>query len=118
VAGTVTLDGDPIEGASLTFTPTAETKAQGGVAATGPDGKYAVMAPQGGKGLAPGKYKVTISRRLRKDGSLPPSDLPPIESDATESLPAKYSSPSQTTLTVTVDGDKPYDFELKSGKKK
>jgi hypothetical protein len=117
VAGTVTLDDNPLAGAAVTFRPTGATKGNGGTALTGPDGKYALTGPQGQKGIAPGTYKVTVSRRLRKDGTPPPPDVPPMESDAIESLPPRYSDPERTELTATVDGNKPHDFTLKGGKK-
>jgi hypothetical protein len=118
VAGTVTLDSQPLAGATLFFNPSGSTKGHGGSAISGPDGKYAVLSPQGTKGLPTGTYKVTVTLRLRPDGTPPPPDVPPIESDAVETLPARYSSPEQTVLTVTVDSGKPYDFPLQSGKKR
>jgi len=117
VTGTVRLDGTLVEHAALTFSPDETTKTQGGVGVTGADGKYTVTGPQGGSGLAPGTYKVVISRMLRKHGTPPPPDVPPIESDARETLPAVYSSPEKSTLTATVEPGKPIDFDLKSGKK-
>lgn len=57
---------------------------------------------------------MTVSLLLRKDGTPPPPDLPPIESDATERLPAMYSSREASTLKATVSKDtKSYDFDLR-----
>ena len=117
VSGTVTLNDQALPGAALSFTPTGETHGQNAIAATGPDGKYSVMGPQGQKGLHPGTYKVTVSRLLRKDGTPPRPDLPPIESDGVESLPPHYSDPEKTTLTITVEGKKDYNLSLKLEKK-
>lgn len=118
VSGTVTLDGDPLAGAAVVFRPTGGTPGNGGTGVTGPDGKYTLVGPQGQKGLPNGSYKVTVSRPLRKDGTPPPPGLPPIESDAVETVPAKYSDPAKTELAVTVDAAKPYDLALVGGKKK
>lgn len=118
VSGTVRLDGQPLAQASLRFVPDGDARTHWGTALTGADGKYRVMGPQGQDGLAPGPYKVTVSRLLRKDGTPPPANVPPIESDATESLPAIYSHPDRTTLKVTVEPGKSVDLDLTSAKKK
>lgn len=117
VSGVVRLDTKPIEHAVLTFTPEGDTKSVGGTGVTGADGKYEVTGPQGQKGLAPGTYKVVISRRLRKDGTPPPPDVGEMDSDAKETLAEIYSSSEKTTLRVTIEPGKPQDFDLKSGKK-
>src|SRR5215207_9826917 len=63
-SGTVTLDSQPLADAVVAFVPEGDTKGQGGTAVTGADGRYQVRSPQGGKGLAPGGYRVTVSKRL------------------------------------------------------
>jgi hypothetical protein len=119
VTGTVTLDGDPIGNALVSFLPEANTKTLPSFAATAPDGKYVLRAPQGQKGIEAGTYRVTVSRLLRKDGTPPPPDVPPIESDAFETLPPMYSDPALTVLRVTIDpgGSTTADLPLKSKKK-
>jgi hypothetical protein len=117
VSGTVTLDGRPLGGATVTYRPTGDTPGNGGTAVAGPDGRYAVSGPQGQRGLPPGAYRVSVSLRLRKDGTAPPPDVPPIESDASETLPAWYSDPERTELSVAVDAERPYDLPLKGVKR-
>jgi len=115
ITGTVTLDDKPLEGAMVTFHPEGETGGLGGSGRTGPDGKYTLTPARGKDGLPPGGYVVVVNRPLRKDGSLPPPDLPPIESDARESLPAVYSSRTASTLKKTVSKETTtYDIALKS----
>src|SRR5262245_57887068 len=62
VAGTVTLDGKPLEGATLSFVPVpGSTVSTSGTDITGPDGNFQ-MTFKGRAGLAPGKYTVMVSK--------------------------------------------------------
>src|SRR5262245_53940087 len=62
VAGSVTLDGKPLEGANLSFMPVpGNVISTPGSDVTGPDGTF-TMTFNGRSGLAPGKYKVLISK--------------------------------------------------------
>jgi hypothetical protein len=83
-------------------------------------GRYEITTPQGKKGLLPGKYKVAASRRLNPDGSPADPNTPPIESQAVERLPKKYSDQEKTELSVNIaPGDKrSFDFALTSEKEK
>jgi hypothetical protein len=118
VAGTVTLDGKPLADASVSFHPRDQTPGLGGQGRTGTDGKYAITPARHADGLDPGDYTVVISRPLRRDGSPPPPNVPPIESDARETLPPIYSSRSDSTLKATVSPDtNSYDFALQSAPK-
>jgi len=115
VAGTVTLDGNPVAEAKVTFVPQVETKGNGGWALTDSTGKYSLKTPQGAAGVPDGQYKVTVSLRRNPDGTLPKADEPPIESKARETLPPIYSSESKTTLQAAVSaGSKQFDFALKA----
>jgi hypothetical protein len=101
------------------FYPAQGTPGLGGGGSTGPDGKYTVTPARGSGGLPPGAYVVVVSRPLRRDGTPPPPDVPPIESDARESLPAIYSSRQDTQLKATVaKGTPTYDFALRTSGKK
>jgi len=64
VSGTVTLNGKPLEGASVAFQPDASL--QDGLPAgdvTGPDGNYRANT-KGRSGVMPGKYKVVVTKTL------------------------------------------------------
>jgi len=118
VTGTVTQDGTGLSNALVTFIPVGDTPGFGGSGATGPDGKYTLTPSRGGKGIAPGEYKVTISRVLQRDGSPPDPKKPPIESNARETLPASYSDRKATTLQATVSKEAlVHDFPLKGATK-
>lgn len=117
VDGTVKVDGQPLEGAVVTF---LQTDQQGttGLGETDAEGKYtlsAMLMP----GIAPGRYKVGISYQMAPSGrtvglsarsSLAPN---PDAYAAKELLPPKYSDLGQTTLDATVPPDGgTIDFDL------
>jgi hypothetical protein len=119
VAGTVTVDGRPGEGAAVAFIPKDGTPGNGGIGLADASGKYEITTPQGKKGLPPGQYRVTVSYRRNPDGSPPDPNVPPIEARATEWLPPKYSDRDKTELSATVAAEaKPHDLAVLTGKKK
>jgi len=60
VKGTVTQNGEPLAGATITFVPDASNAdSTPGVDATGPEGNYMAKF-KSRTGLAPGKYRVTV----------------------------------------------------------
>jgi hypothetical protein len=62
VTGTVTLNGKPFEGATVSWIPDPSNKnALPGEDVTGPSGNYKAIS-MGRSGLVPGKYKVVISK--------------------------------------------------------
>lgn len=117
VNGVVTMDDKPLDGAQVTFY--AEAGGLGGQARTGSDGKFVVVAGDGkSKGLAPGKYKVTVSKMAgMEDGKEPIRAV--TDADIKNDLPAIYSNPTQTRLSFSVTGDgKPIEIKLESKPKK
>jgi hypothetical protein len=118
VTGTVTMDGQPLEGAAVMFMPAGNT-GYGAVGGTDAQGKYKPNTATGQivhDGVSPGEYKVVISRLVGPDGKpikLDPN-VPPANLGGRESLPPKYSSPVQTTLKASVaEGKGTFDFDLK-----
>lgn len=68
VSGTVTHNGKPLEGATLTFTPDPSNAQQTpGGDTTGPTGNYKAMY-RGRSGLAAGKYRVLVSKTILSAG--------------------------------------------------
>jgi hypothetical protein len=100
-SGTLLLDDMPLANASVYYSPVGETPGNGGGGLSDASGKYTVQGARG-SGLPPGDYRVVVSRLLRPDGSLPDPNVPPIESDAAETLPTVYTSPESTPLEVKV----------------
>jgi|SRR5581483_2427767 len=104
VAGTVSIDQKPLQGAMVVFIPVDDTSGVGGSGRTQADGSYQLKYLRGGAGVFPGKYKVVVSKRVMPDGSPLPDDdeTPPHESPARESLPPHFSGREQTRLTAVV----------------
>lgn len=121
VAGTVTLDGQPLADADVTFFYQGSS-APGYRISTGktdPAGKYELKA--GAKpGAVPGDFKVTVSRIVSKDGATvnldEGMDMTQLEMQglAKQSLPEKYSDYEKTELSAKVEKGKSdgYDFPL------
>ncbi len=104
VSGAVTLDGRPLARGSIQFQPAS----QNGVAAGAEikDGKYAIPRDQG---PIPGEYKVIISSAsaTAPTPTGPPGQSPPPPPDL---IPARYNA--ESTLTATVEADKPNTFDF------
>jgi len=114
VTGKVEYKGKALTAATVRFIPMGQTTGFGGEGRTDAEGKYTITYARGGSGLPPGQYKVVVSKRLNPDGSEPPADEEPIESQARETLPAQYSSEDSTQITKTVPPDGgTIDIELK-----
>jgi hypothetical protein len=121
VSGTVTVDGQPLANATVTFIPKDGTPGFGGTGKTDGSGQYTLTGSRdNAAGIPPGEYRVAVSKRLMPAGSEVPADdnTPPMMSPARESLPVGYSNPATTQLTATVKPrGGPIDFALKAGKR-
>ena len=104
VTGSVTMGGQPQEGARVTFIPMdskSDVPPQGG--ATQADGKFTFKMP-------PGKYKVTVAKWVDKSGNVPGESEDPtqdftqlLESGMlTQVVPAQYASPETTPLSAEI----------------
>lgn len=116
VAGVVTLNDVPLDDARVLFMAQGDTLGHGGLGITDSAGKYEVIAgkTKNRKGLQAGTYRVVITRKRSPDGSPPPPNVPDIESDIQETVPAPYHNTRESTLIVTVDSSgKAFDFSLK-----
>lgn len=119
VEGTVTLDGDPVEGATVDFIP---AQAGSGAAATGmtdASGRYSltVLDPPGesivefGSGTLPGEYHVTV--RKATVAPTPESASRQSLGKKTYIVPQKYENPKTSGLKATVaDGKNDVNLEL------
>lgn len=105
VSGVVTLDGKPVEGATVSFSPEGAGTVGGSTGKTGPDGRYTLRTVTADKpGAAPGKHKVTISLS-RTDAKNP-------DGAVTDAIPAKYNTKSELTFDVPSGGTDKADFAL------
>ena len=133
VTGKVTMNGEPVDGASLMFYAQDST-GEGGGGKTDASGNYSITAPSAVKGgLFPGEYKVTIAKysevvdedqQAFESGEITYDELqerkaakgPYGKVETGELLtPAQYSNTNATPLTVTVTDDSKqnvFDFDL------
>lgn len=125
VKGTVTLNGNPVDGASVTFVPEA-----GGRPATGTtdaSGQFTLTTFETGDGAPEGKYKVGVNKtsaavnvEAGAGGAAPPgvqlsgppgSGGPPPRPKS--ELPEKYGNAEKSGLTVEVkSGMEPVKLDL------
>lgn len=116
-SGQVKLDGKPIGGAMVTFSPKAGTSGVECIGTTDDEGKYVLKQVRGGEGVPPGEYTVFINRYVDAKG-IPielDDEVAPADQGAVESLPAKYSSPIETTLSQKVpESGGEFNFDLTS----
>ncbi|MGL6193342.1 MAG: carboxypeptidase-like regulatory domain-containing protein [Thermoguttaceae bacterium] len=134
VTGIVTLDGTPVEGASVSFTQKANPSVMA-TAKTDASGKYTLLTFVGGdkvyKGVAPGSYMVSIIKK-ETDGP-PPEDTSTMTEEEKINyrmslssrgmnvnfiyhIPQKYEIAEHSELTAEVpsSGSVVIDFPLNS----
>lgn len=125
VHGKLTLNGTPLEGATVTFAPapTNPVITPGG-ASSGPAGAF--IAKSGDQeGLAPGKYKVVVTKAALKGGAKVPDEfkddpMMAVTSGLTiESLPPEYGNADTSPFNLEVpDAGGTFDFDVKQVGKK
>jgi hypothetical protein len=115
--GTVRLDGQPLAGVVIEFVPQQGTKGIGATAMSGADGTYALENKHGGKGAAPGEYRVTVQRpQTRGPGAV--ADPEKAKAAAGPPVPSVYGNHDATPLRVTVPPKGgTFDLDLKSDAK-
>lgn len=122
VSGVITLDGRPLPDATVDFIPDGgERMGQGAFAITDENGAYELSSAISRKlrrGAIPGNYRVRISRLVKADGTVVPSnsEIPPANLGAAESLPPRFSDFAMTELRAEVPilgGTFDFDVSLK-----
>jgi hypothetical protein len=118
VEGIVTMDGVPLDNASIQFIPKTGNQGEAAGGYSDVKGKYTLSSMNGdiGKGALPGDYIVLITKTI----SVPISgvihnegDAPPEESK--EVLPAVYNNRSKPLWEVTVvKGKNTFNFDVKA----
>lgn len=109
VTGTVTLAGNPLEGANVVFNPAmgSDDGRLASQASTDASGRFELTTHVGGgkfkPGIVPGKYAVSITKldtAAIKNTFSPPKNL----------LPKKYADPKTSQLSADVKADASNDF--------
>ena len=105
VNGTVTIDGTPVNGLEVIYTPVDPSLGGEALAYTQDGGKYSLTRGRGNTTLPKGAYKVTISVfELDPDLSIP-----------RVKLGKNYTSIDETELKADVQaGKNTFDFDLKN----
>jgi len=108
VTGTVTLDGQPLADALVTFTPASSGTSS--AAKTDSSGKYELIYTKGVKGAAQGEHTVTITTyQVADDGADPPT------AEVPEKVPYAYRE-GEKELKATVNaGKNEINFSLEAG---
>ncbi|MCS6975695.1 MAG: carboxypeptidase-like regulatory domain-containing protein [Gemmatales bacterium] len=115
--GTVTLDGQPVEGVIITFVPTGAGQPASGV--SGPDGSFRLTTRNTGDGAIPGTYKVTVKRQATAAGG--PSESPKDPADMIKAMEkmAKGGAPKPTGPAIHPNYESvektPLTWEIPSG---
>lgn len=115
VTGTVTYQGTPVDGATVSFGPVGE----GGRAASGltsSSGEFTLTTLNVGDGVLPGKYRVTVSK---VETQVPQAEGETMDYQAAKPevkhlVPEKYERAATSGLEaeVTVDGENRFTFDL------
>ena len=122
-SGIVTLDGEPLEGATVSFVPVdGNPISTSGSDVSGPNGNFQ-MSYDGRAGLAPGKYKVMVSKT--EEVSAKGKDISPIFAKASfekqlmgltkETIPPQKL---EREVEVPAGGAKDFALDFKSKSKK
>ena len=105
VQGTVTLDGQPLEGAMVTFAPVEGGRPAAG--RTDARGRYQLVYSRDAGGAMIGEHLVTISTYDERPGENDEDQIIP------ERVPAQYNANSELKVTVE-PGSNEMNFELES----
>ena len=98
VEGVVTLDGKPIEGAAVVFTPPEGRMATG---ATDSSGRFLLSTFKQGDGALLGQHRVTVSKSSEQ------SSGPGEETELVFLTPRRYADPKTSPLTCGVQPEMP-----------
>lgn len=121
VSGVVTMQGTPVEGASVTFYPEGGA-GQAAAGTTDVMGKFQLTTLNANDGAKPGTYKVMVSKvQVTGDGATMSQEdqnkyieqhgsPPPTKSE--NALPEKFANLTTTTLTATVSESGPNEFKF------
>lgn len=125
---TITHNGEPVEGATVTMVPQVPD-GKGAAGITDEDGvaRMNAFAAAGGKGVLPGRYKVTVQKVQSTAPAVDPDDRQAYEERMREMqrnpdafapedlLPTKYKRAETSDLecTVSAQSDNRFAFDLR-----
>ena len=107
VSGEVTLDGRPLDDASITLVPIGPGPSAGAEISAG---NFTI---ERSVGPSPGKYRVEIRAYRGTGRQIPDDDAPGQMIEATEPIiPGRYNRDTELEVEVTVDGENHFQFAL------
>ena len=118
VTGVVTLDGQPLEGCTVMFTPQSKDIGASAVGRTDATGTYKLQTSQGAAdaGTTPGTYNVTFQCLQIVEPEQSDSEGNTIKEEVTKDvMPAKYKDAKTSGFTAeVVKGANTFNFDLTS----
>ena len=112
VTATVTYNGQPVDGATVTFIGDGQHASSG---VTDQNGVVRPWTSREGDGVVPGNYRVTV-RKVSVKEEFDPSDpeaMITVSQEITHHVPERYGRANSTDLTATVDsGSNEFTFAL------
>ncbi len=116
VSGKVTLDGQPLADATVTFIPesTKDELAPASFGKTDGQGRYQLeVVTNGARGAIVGRHKVSVT--VREDEEIiNGADAPVAQQNAKRRIPVKYSRDSILSMDVPKSGTQDANFDLNS----
>ncbi len=122
VSGTVTYNGSPLSGATVTFRP-SQGATQGGYATTDENGAFTLTTFETGDGAQVGSYLVMIKKQEVTEGDPSYGDPdspnygkeppPGAESKTVDLIPTKYANTKTSGLSADVkESENTFSFDL------
>ena len=108
VQGVITLDGQPLANATVTFSP---AQGRASIGQTDAEGRYQLRYTNTETGAEFGQHRVSITSAIQ--GVSAEGDVPGVEGRQ-ELLPARYHADTELTADVKA-GSNTIDFALESG---
>lgn len=114
VSGTVTVDGEPVQGVAITFVPTTGT-GNGAYGATDASGKYDLQYRTGEPGIPAGEYMALFTKVVQPDGSPIPEGQTAADVNAVDMIPDRYRQMDGADRRVTVpQGGTTFDYDIRT----
>ncbi len=114
IAGTVTMDGQPLPAGTILFSPEG-SKEESAASASGQieNGEFSIPRD---RGPVPGSYKVSINHTDQPEGRIKIQLKKPGKKVAgfKELIPAKYNSKTELKETIPKGGKRDLKYELQS----
>ena len=111
VSGRVTLNGDPVAGATVSFEPMTDSgggpSPPGSLGKTNEKGEFTLVGTNGQNGALVGKHRVRISLIAEQEGEERQRGKP-----VGEKLPRKFNTDSDMTFDVPAGGTTEANFPL------